>query len=248
MSCPNCHEELEKRVFGNQEVLHCKNCGGSFFNENGINRISISQARDLAFDKRGNFIFESDKTCPRDQLLLEILKNDEAIPPIVKLYRCPECKGVFVYPDHLVIFKQAQQVKLDYFKIWGITMPSIRSVVVISFVAVFSFSALAGYILLQQGSLAPTQAENVVKNIHATQSGRYVFVSFRTQAPYASRIIFVDKTANKQLEKMVNIAPTTIHYLTTTDLDTTHEITYQIIVTDKNGKDVKTKETKLEVK
>src|SRR4051794_29741987 len=41
MHCPNCSQIMISAIYDEQTVLHCRTCGSSFFEENGINHISL---------------------------------------------------------------------------------------------------------------------------------------------------------------------------------------------------------------
>lgn len=231
----------------NQQIFHCSNCGGSFFEENGINRISDSLAHKLAEDKQTDEISTISKQCPKDSSPLSVLSK-ESIPPNVTLLVCPQCRGVFGFADDVLRFKQAQSVKINYFKLWQIPFPSLKSVVVAGFALFAAASMLTAIFRFQQQYTTPTQAEDIVRNIHITSSNRYVFVTFRTQNPLTSTITFIDKTTNTTIEKIISNSPVTLHHFTTGDIEFKDEMYYQITVTDRDGKQVKTKEVELKIK
>src|SRR3989344_8767941 len=110
MLCPNCKEKLDSDVVDTQNILHCPACGGTFFAENGINRLSLQSSQKLAEDKKTLFVSNEDKICPNDQSLMTPLRSEENIPADVTLYHCKNCKGIFTFPNDLVIFKKAQAV------------------------------------------------------------------------------------------------------------------------------------------
>ncbi|QQG44222.1 MAG: zf-TFIIB domain-containing protein [Candidatus Roizmanbacteria bacterium] len=240
MSCPNCSTSLTPVDFHHLEILHCKNCGCTFFEDYAINRIDVSFANKLAFDKLSDYISGSEKLCPRDQSPLSQMST-ESIPQDVQLLQCGKCKGIFAYPDDLMRFKLAQNAKINYFKAWNIP-PALRSLLVLSLIATVSMAVFGKSVLFNN---KPTKADDIVKSINTSVSGRLLFVSFRTQVPYSSRIIFLDKTSNSKNEKVISAAQTKLHYLVVSDIDISHDIFYQIIVTDKSGKEVKTSELKL---
>jgi hypothetical protein len=246
MFCSNCKEEMEKVNVDNQAVFHCKNCGASFFEENGINRISEATAQKLSFDKRGNFIFGAEHSCPKDTTVLSEITSDEAVPSTAHLYRCPVCQGIFVQADDLLIFKKAQNAKLQYFKLWNTPLPSVRAVLVAVFVGAISLGMFATY-TLQHGNI-PTQAENVVQNVHISTSGRYLFISFRTETQYSSSIVFSKKSTKQQTIRVISPFLTSLHHLTISDMPVTDNLYFQIILTDKSGKETRTNEQKLEFK
>lgn len=187
------------------------------------------------------------KFCPKDGDVLYVIADDQAIPQDVTLLRCGHCAGIFAYPDDLIRFKQAQKAKLSYFKFWNIAPSSIRTIALLSFIAVFSFAALSRYIFFQKQSVSTIQASDLIKNVYLNKSGRYLFISFKSQIPLKTQIIFIDKTIGKKIDKTVSDSAKTLHILTATDLNLEDEIYYQIAAEDEKGNEIKTKEIKLEL-
>lgn len=224
----------------NNSILHCANCGGSFFEENTINRISISTADKLAEDKHTDEISGKDKHCPKDHTLLTSIEPEESIPQDVTLLKCSSCKGIFIYPDDLVRLKRAQTVKIDYFKLWSKPLPSLASVLVLSLTAIVSVSLFAGYLLFQRQSLAPTQAEGAIQSLNLSKDQRYLFISFRTSQDYSSEIILTDTSVDPPLtiRKTIQEKPAKLHYLVSTDVNLSHKIYYQIRLSKPTGEDV----------
>src|SRR3989338_728169 len=248
MLCPNCKEKMEADVVDDQAILHCPSCGGTFFAENGINRISNTTAQKLAADKKNNQILTGDKVCPNDNTLLKPLKQEESIPQDVILLRCNTCQGIFAHPNDLVIFKKAQSVKIDYFKIWGIPLPSIKSVAVLSILLFSSIVSLMTYFYWQRRDLSTyIQAQDLIKNFYLSSSERYLFISFKTLIPLKSRVVFSDTTSNQEVEKEINGQLQTFHQLTTADVNLENEILYQIILQDQKGREIQTGIKKLEL-
>lgn len=247
MSCPGCQQTLQLITFDNQAILHCSNCGGSFFEENGINRISIFSARKLLLiqNLQNRQIPPAPQLCPKDGDALYLVTNDEAVPQDVTLFRCGHCRGIFSYPDGLIRFKQAQGAKLNYFKFWNVAPSTIRAVAVLTFVGVISLSIFSNYLFLQKNTLTTSKADEVIKNISISKYDRYLFISFKTQIPLKSRIIFNDKKNNLLFEKNVSLEPKSLHTLTTTDLSLDQLIYYQIVGVDSKGMEIRTREAKL---
>lgn len=233
------------KVLENQTILHCQNCGSSFFEENGINRITVKEAEELAKDKTTDEVSGADKLCLKDGTVLKVMDSGENIPPNATLLRCPTCKSIFVFPEDLILFKQAQEAKLNYFKAWQIPMPSLQTVVVLSFVAFAAAIIFSRSVYFQGNSISTTQAHDLIKKIYASKSGQYIFVSFTTQIPVTSRVVFRDATNGKIVKKEASTNYTTVHYITTGNLNPNDNIYYTIVLKDKNGKEVWIEERKL---
>lgn len=222
-----------------QNILHCGNCGASFFEENGINRISQASAEKLALDKKTEEVEGHEKLCPLDHSRLTP-PSEEVTPPGVVILKCKKCQGVLAFPDDLLNFKKAQAAKIEFFKAWTKPLPSLRTILVISFTAVVLGSVLYQFNAFFKYYSAPSQASNFIKKITISKSGRYLLIFFKTPTPFKSKVIFQDLTTNSQIEKIINPSPKTIHQLTTGDLNLDDEILYQIVLTDSKGKEIKT--------
>ena len=243
MNCPNCTLPLTSMARDDQEILHCKNCGGSFFEENGINRITIQTAQELHDDQQSDELSGKEKLCPKDATKLNVMSLNEAVPQHVILLQCAKCKGIFTYAEDLVSFKKAQQAKINYFAAWNIPLPALRSVAVLSFVAFFAAILFTNYLYVKPN--VPTQAEEVVKRVYITNSGIYLFMSFETTKPVSASVLFRDTSTGKEVIKNINTEPQTSHQLTVSGIPFTSTITYQIIMKDTVGKEVKTEFKKL---
>ncbi|MDO8611053.1 MAG: hypothetical protein Q7R95_11055 [bacterium] len=247
MNCPNCGASMIVKVLENQTILHCMICGGSFFEDNGINRITASEAEQLAHDKENDEISGDNKLCLKDQSVMKPLINQENIPTDVTLLQCPTCKSIFAYPDDLTKFKHAQETKIDYFKTWKMPLPSLSAVMVMSVIALISAATISKFIFFNNGSLSPSNAQDLIKEIHLTYSTRYMFISFKTQLAVTSEIILNDRTTQKTITKTVSSIPKTLHILTAGDVLLKDDIWYQIVVKDSNNKEIKTEWKKLEL-
>ncbi len=253
MLCPNCHQPMNLVNADKQNILHCSNCGGSFFEENSINRITVETAQKLADDKKTDEIVGKEKKCPKDGQVLKAIPSDfnqwqmatTPLPPDITLLRCQKCAGIFAYPDDLINFKQAQSAKIEYFKSWGMPLPSLKSVVIFGLTGLFFLTVIINYTFFQKG-LAPTSARDLIKKVHLSRSGHYLFIFFKTETPFRSTIVFRDVTEKKTVTKIISPQPKNLHQLTTGDFNLDNEIYYQIILTDDKGKQIKTEEERLD--
>jgi len=231
--------------FDNQNILHCSFCQGNFFEENGINRISLKTTKKLTNNKKTNYISNRTKHCPKDHHQLNLINNDPAIPKSVDLFQCPECQGVFTFPDDLLYFKKAQKVKIDFYKIWHKPLPALKSVILISFLAISSFSILIGLSSIQQSQLTQSQADEISKNIYISTSNHYLFISFKTKIPLRSVVVFINHKTEKIISKTISKKPKKLHYATIDQIPFDGEWKYQIILYDKNNQAIKTPIKKL---
>lgn len=248
MTCPNCGKEMKPKSADKQMFFHCSNCGSSFFEQNGINRITLSSANELNSEKKEFKVSTADKKCPRDGTIMKQLDSEETIPREVALYQCAQCFGVFVNPRDLVAFKKAQRVKIQYFKLWGKPLPSVQQVLVFGLFAIVAASLVAGMLSLREQQTVQTQASEPVKSVTFNNTKNGIILYFVTTQPYSSKIIFTDKTSDVRVEQTVSKAPVTIHVLTITDKDIHAGMTYIIELTDQQGLVTRTKEQKVTFK
>ncbi|MDH7476354.1 MAG: zf-TFIIB domain-containing protein [Microgenomates group bacterium] len=247
MTCPNCQEQMGYVNLDNQHVLHCGNCGGSFFEENSINRISLLSAQKLGAEKKTDEVFGTTKFCPKDQNQLIPVQNEESVPQHILLLRCPACHGVFCYPDDLVKFKEAQNAKINFLKTWKKPLPALRAVLVLTIFLFLSFATLNKFNAFINRFSYPSSASGLIKNFYLSKSGHYLLISFKTDGYFRSEIFFEDRSKNTFIRKVVSEQPKNLHLLTTADIDLRDEIYYMIVLTDREGKSIDTEFRKLKL-
>lgn len=238
MHCPNCSQTMVSAVYDEQTVLHCRTCGSSFFEENGINHISLETAERLANDQQDAIIAGKPKVCPKDGKTLTAIENHPTKLFEATTLHCPLCQGVFVYPDDLLKIKAAGNSKASFLKTWNKPLPSIKAVMVLSFVALISFSLMSNLGSNSNRQIHQSQAQDLINKVNFTTSTdkHYLFVYFSTLVPVKSTIIFFDETTNQTITKIIsgdNIK--SIHNLTVGDLNLEHQLSYQIILIDEKG-------------
>ncbi|NTU47224.1 zf-TFIIB domain-containing protein [Candidatus Roizmanbacteria bacterium] len=234
MYCPNCSEEMNSEVYENQPVLHCSHCGCSFFEENGLSKIGKGTARYLAHNKKSDFILSSQKLCPKDSTVMSSMHNNDEVLQNIPLSQCTVCRGIFIYPEDLLTLKKARETPF----------PALRAVLVFSFFTLFSLSALAGFVTLQTRNATQTRADDIIKNVAVSQSGRYFFFSFKTLTPVRSEVTFINTRTKKVVVKTLSSTAKTLHYITTTDMDPISDLSYFITLTDEKGRVILKTETK----
>ena len=188
MTCPNCNTEFNTVNVEGLNIEHCPSCGGTFFDDNDINRISLATAKKLAADETAESISSEEKICPKDGKLMTRL-NQESIPQHITLLGCPKCKGIFAYPHDLIDFKKAQSAKIDFFKFWRIPLPSVQSVVVSAVFIFISVSTIGlTYFLTNQSQTISSNASEICQPIQivTTESGYLLFC--QTASPFSSQI------------------------------------------------------------
>ncbi len=240
MLCPNCSEMMKSDYYDGQYVSHCSSCGASFFEANGINRITFDTASKLSADKYRNVISPAEKLCPKDFTPFNALSNTEAIPSNLVLFECPTCGGVFAYPSDLVKFKKAQGAKIDYFKTWERPFASVHSVLVIFVILVLSAATILTFNTIQNRTSVSSEASDLFKSLTIIQSGHYRILSFRTSTPLKSQIIITNNRDGSRIFKDISKEFSKYHQLVLTDLDEKTPYSYEIVLSDKNGNKIKT--------
>lgn len=236
MLCPNCQQPLQQSALDKQHILHCTNCGCTFFEENGINRIRATTARLLASNKRAYEVSASEKLCPKDKIVLESVSNDKAIPEGVTLLRCPRCFGILAYPEDLIMFKNAQDTKLRYFKKAQRPLPALSAIIVLAFLAAASFSVVTS---LGKKQANQVKATSLVKRVDVVQSGPTTIITFTTTLPVQSAIQITDQETGKEATtRIVSPRLTTSHLFSSGSINTDHNIRFKILFFDKNGQPI----------
>lgn len=246
MLCPNCEQPFHYTNLDGQHILHCGNCGVSFFEENSINRISVSSAKILADDKQNDEILGQEKHCPKDKTVLQTMKSD-SIPDNITLLSCKQCRGVFAFADDLLRFKQAQTTKISYFKLWNKPLPSLKSVLVLSLILFLSVTAFSLSNRVGNRVTNQIQADEMVSRVNFLVSGRFLFISFKTNVPFTSAIVIADRETNTKTTLIINKIPSTLHVLTIDNTYSQGVFSYQLILTDEKNKAVVTKEKPLQI-
>ena len=211
MLCPNCGQHMNVRNVDNEIVLHCATCGSSFFDKNGIDKITQASARILTDEAQGQYVLGSQKICPKDKSVL-LEKVDATLPKNTILLECPSCEGIFTYPDDLLKYKgvkAAQPLASGAFKL----LPAPKSLFMLA-----SFAVLTVAVLLNVGNFSTnTRASSLIRGnvrLDLSSNGSILMVSFLTQEPQTSSIIFYNDA--KVVIKQYTISP---------DLSTNHSLT-----------------------
>lgn len=160
MHCPNCRHILTVVQLESVQVEHCNNCGGTLFEANEINRITLKDALRLQLMKSTDVLDAGPKLSPRDNSPLVRIDTD-SIPQHITLLQSASSGEVFAYADDLVAFKQAQDAKINYFRTWNIPVPNIAQLMVFSF-ALFASVGLAYFAsLMSQPATRTSKAQTL---------------------------------------------------------------------------------------
>ena len=250
MNCANCGEQMLPLTRDDHQLLHCPNCGASFFADNIVNRITLESAQYLAENKLTNNPehIAALKKCPKDGAVMLPILNSEALPRSVTLFHCKLCNGLFAGATELVKFKEAQQVKVHYYKVWEMPLPRLQSVLIIFMIALLTGSVYLSVSSINQSAVYRSEASELIQKVNLFKSGRYILITFRTTTPFTSEIILRNQTADDEKTKPIMKLPNTQHFATLSDVNISDEIYFKIRLTDSRGKFVETVERRLELK
>lgn len=250
MNCANCGEQMSPLTRDDHQFLHCSNCGASFFADNIINRITFETAQYLAENKltENPEHIAALKKCPKDGTVMLPILNSEALPRSVTLFHCKLCNGLFAGATELVKFKEAQQVKVNYYKVWEMPLPRLQSVLIIFMITLLTGSVYLSVSSINQSAVYQSEASELIQKVNLFKSGRYILITFRTTTPFTSEIILRNQTTDEESAKPIMKLPNTQHFATLSDINISDEIYFKIRLTDKNGRTVTTEERKLEIR
>ena len=250
MNCANCNEQMKLVNRDNHSILHCNNCGASFFEDNVVNRITLETAQHLAESKLTEtpLHIAALKKCPKDSSVMQPVLNSEALPRSVTLFHCKQCNGLFAGADELVKFKEAQQAKVNYFKVWEMPLPRLQSVLIIFMIAILSGAVYLSVSTLKRSATYRAEASELIQKINLFKSGRYILITFRTTVPFKSAVVLRNQTTDEEITKPIMKQLNTQHFATLSDIDISNEIYFKIRLTDKDGRSIETEERKLELR
>lgn len=227
--------------FDNEIILHCPTCGSSFFEKDGIKKISAASARKITEDAQGHYILGNKKLCPKDKYELVQITDDPTLPKNTVLLECPQCKGIFAYPDDLLKYKGVKEVSpISAFSLK--LLPAPKTIFMLSLFAIFAVAALLNFGTISRNISVGSRADEQIQKVITVSDGnkRYLFFDFITEASITSKVKFIDMTAGTELIKEVSLSPKKVHHLITSDVDLSHDVHYQILL----GNDEKPTEEK----
>lgn len=212
LNCPNCRYQLTRIQLDRIEVDHCNNCGGTLFDYNEINRISLADAEKLSLMKETNDISGTEKFSPRDGSPLKRIVDD-SVPQHVTLLKSDVTQEVFAFADDLVNFKKAQDAKLEFYKTWRIPVPALSTVLVFSFIVAISVSTvLLSSQLTRPGSQTIRATELCRNGIQVFSAGKNAETVAITCETVSNMTCTVQAQCNNEVRDYVlTNTPTRIH-------------------------------------
>ncbi len=241
MTCPQCNDSLNlievTTTDGTSKNIHeCLDCGGHFLDNYLVNFISTETAHnaDSVLPKKHNPL-KPEPTCFHCGQVMFVIKDD-AIPQTVTVYNCPNGHGDFFPKGQLLLFKKAQDAKINYHKLWGIPLKTAFAVIIPLFVLFTSITVLPT-LVREINTIQETRvkaSELVTNPLITPLSDNEVLISFSTKNKVQTRLLF---TAGLNKTVPVSEKEETNHLLHLENLSPSTTYTYKIII-DPNGKNL----------
>lgn len=209
MQCPNCRSILIILHLQNQVIAHCSNCGGSLFEPNGINKLSLDEAKSIVELSRNTKKENNIEICPYDGKKMNVLYQN-SIPNFITLFSCPECSRVWGLPQDIIDFKIAQKTLIEYHQAWKKPLPALRSVLIMGIMLTVGLSSFYVFFRHSSNFSSKTQAENIIKSVNFEVVGDAVMIYFTTSTKYKSEILFTDPKGLVFKHKIAE-EPSTLH-------------------------------------
>lgn len=245
MDCPHCHQplsaiEIETSDGHNHSIEECLSCGGHFLEPYLANFITLETARNVdSVLPKSHAVPTAFPVCSKCGQTMPGIKDD-SVPQTVTVFTCPNHHGDFFPKNQLLLFKEAQQSKIYFHKLWGIPLRSAFAVL-IPILVIFSFATLLPSILEQVSTTQETRikaSEILTPPLITPISSTQVLISFSTQRPTKTSVRF---TEGQTKTYEVSTSAQTNHLLSIEDLSPSTLYKY-VIVIDLGGKPVTTSE------
>lgn len=245
MTCPHCHEnlssiEIQTTDGQSTSIDECLNCGGHFLPPILANFISTNSAKNIdSIIPKATSLPVASPVCPHCHQNMSSIKDD-AVPETVTVFSCPNNHGEFYPKNQLLLFKKAQDAKINYHKLWGIPLKSAFAVIIPVMIIFTAITVIPNVLnMMQSNQENRVKAGDILTQPLITPiSGTQVLISFSTKNSVKTSITFTEGL-DKTLE--VSNTPQTNHLVSISDL--VPLTTYKYIITlDDQGKKVSTTE------
>ncbi len=245
MTCPLCHEQMSSIEIETTDgqitsVDECHNCGGHFLPPVLANFISQNTAKNIdSIIPKATSLPIAAPVCPHCHQNMSSIKDD-AVPQTVTVFSCPNNHGDFYPKNQLLLFKKAQDAKINYHKLWGIPLKSAFAVIVpviVLFTAITVIPNVVDQIRLNQENRVKA-GDILTQPLITPISGTQVLISFSTKNSVKTSITFTEGL-NKTFD--VSSKEDTNHLLSVDDLKPQTSYKYYITI-DYQGKKTNTTE------
>lgn len=154
--------------------------------------------------------------CPECGAAL-IPATEESIPRSVTAYRCPRGHGYLFPGNELVKFKEAQEAKLAYHRLWNIPLPDMKSVLLGSLGLVMAIGLGITVFEMQKSRDIRSSAARVITSQTASVSAATRSVVFSAITGFQTQVVLHIDALNGFAQTM-ETKDQTIHTLTVRDV------------------------------
>lgn len=245
MDCPHCHQplsalEIETSDGHSHSIEECLSCGGHLLEPYLANFLTLETARNIdSILPKSHAIPTATPSCPKCGQIMPGIKDD-SVPQTVTVYTCPNHHGDFFPKNQLFLFKEAQQSKIYFHKLWGIPLRSAFAVL-IPVLVIFSLVTLLPSILQQVTTTQETRikaSEIMTPPLITPLSSTQILISFSTQRPAKTSLRFTEGLSKTLI---VSDTPQTNHLISLEDLSPGTLYKY-VLVINLNGRPITTSE------
>lgn len=186
MRCPLGHSELEHYTKTNRQGIAtsyqiCPRCGGywtSGFDANYLERIGLESVPAIPH------VSDKKLVCPDCTKPLIVIRED-AVPSDVTIFGCPDNHGYFFPRGELKKFKDAQNAKITYHKLWHIPLPPLSKVLLVGLFLFLVGSSAIVLTRIQEAQHTSLKAKEMIayQEAVATKDPRSLLFLARTSRP-----------------------------------------------------------------
>ena len=236
MLCPECSHPLSAVILKTDThdvtLDYCNYCGGVWSDQGEINFVKLKDLPQLHVVLPKTSIPPSQQfnLCPKDRTQL-IVHRAESVPLDLIIFHCPICEGTWFPEGALEKFKQAQEVKINYFKTWKIPLPSIHAVLLpVLLLLLISGGLVATLYGLKQNGEVRTKAHEIISPPYVLpQPQQQVLISFNTQTAATTKVSYWLEP-NQPTTIWISQVPQITHSVLLKDLIPNRTYYYQIFV------------------
>lgn len=182
MRCPDCGGELvPAELVGGDKSYRCFRCGGFFADGWVVNAVTNKQlAKWSALRMDEWWLNQGMNACPVDGAQL-VRYRGESVPETMVVKKCDRCGRWWFPTDSLLSYKPAQEAKLNYFKLWGMTADVASLVLPALGIVLVLLGTVVGTKLIQQRQGSAVEAQSAITDFSTTylETGE-VLISFRS--------------------------------------------------------------------
>lgn len=199
MDCPHCRQPLSTISIETSDgqthpLKECLSCGGHFLEPYLANFITVETARNIdSVLPKTHAVPATLPICPHCGQTMSSIKDD-SVPQTVTVFICPNHHGDFFPKDQLLSFKEAQQSKIYFHKLWGIPLRSAFAVL-LPVLVIFSLATLLPSIIKQVSLTQETRikaSEILTPPLITPLSSTHVLISFSSFRPAQTTIRFTE--------------------------------------------------------